>query len=111
MLVARLTLAALLLGLTAVADAQTITGTITGIVKDSGGGVLPGAPITMTQQQTSRQETTISNAEGRYTSAPLPLGTYRVEAALSGFKSAVQSGIALAVNDVVRVDFMLDVGN
>ena len=106
----RLTLAALFLSATT-ADAQTITGTITGIVKDSDGGVLPGATITMTQRETNRVETAVSDAEGRYTSAPLPLGTYRVEASLSGFKGAAQSGITLNVNDVARVDFALDVGS
>src|SRR5688572_636889 len=104
------TLAALLLSATPV-DAQTITGTITGIVKDSGGGVLPGATITMTQIETNRVETAVSDAEGRYTSAPLQLGTYRIEASLSGFKGAAQSGITLNVNDVARVDFALDVGS
>ena len=92
------------------AEAQTITGTITGIVKDSSGGVLPGATVAMTHVQTGRQETALSDGEGRYTSAPLPLGTYRLEATLSGFKSAVQSGIELTVSDVARVDFTLEVG-
>ena len=95
----------------AAAPAQTITGTITGIVKDSGGGVLPGVTITMTQLETNRAETAISDAEGRYTSAPLPLGTYRIEANLSGFRSAVKSGITLNIDDVARIDFALDVGN
>ena len=107
----RTTLAALVLSAAAMADAQTITGTITGIVKDASGSVLPGATITMTQAQMNRQETAVSDAEGRYASAPLPLGTYRIEASLSGFKSAVQSGISLNVNDVARVDFTLDVGS
>ena len=92
------------------ADAQTITGTITGIVRDASGGVLPGATITMTQLQTGRQETAVSDGEGRYTSAPLQLGTYRVEAGLPGFKSAAQAGIELTINDVARVDFTLEVG-
>ncbi len=106
----RLTFAALMLSATT-ADAQTITGTLTGIVKDSGGGVLPGATITMTQRETNRVETAVSDAEGRYTSAPLPLGTYRVEASLSGFTGAARSGITLNVNDVARVDFALAVGS
>ena len=65
-----------------VGRAQTMTGTITGIVKDASGGVLPGVTVTMTQLETSRKETAVTDAEGRYTSGPLPLGTYRIEASL-----------------------------
>jgi len=92
------------------ADAQTITGTITGVVKDSSGGVLPGATMTMTQLQTNRQEVAVTDVEGRYRSLPLPLGTYRVEASLSGFKSALQSGVMLTLDEVARVDFVLELG-
>ena len=99
-----------LLTTTAAAAAQTITGTITGIVRDASGGVLPGATIAIVHLQTNRQETAVSDAEGRYASVPLPLGDYRVEASLSGFKSAVQSGIVLTVGDVARVDLTLEVG-
>jgi hypothetical protein len=109
--VARITLAAALLSATPVVDAQTITGTVTGIVRDASGGVLPGATITMAHLQTGRQETAVSDAEGRYTSAPLPLGNYRIEASLAGFRSAARSGITLTVSEVARVDFELDVGN
>jgi Carboxypeptidase regulatory-like domain/TonB dependent receptor len=107
----RLAFAAALLCAPMDAHAQTITGTITGIVKDASGGVLPGATITMTQVQTDRKETATSDEQGRFTSAPLPLGDYRIEASLPGFKGSARSGIALTVNDVARVDFVLEVGN
>ena len=64
----RMILAAALLTASGAVEAQTITGTITGIVKDASGGVLPGATITMTQVETDRQETAVSDPEGRYTS-------------------------------------------
>ena len=108
---ARLAIAATLVCGTAAAEAQTITGTITGIVKDASGGVLPGVTITMTQVQTDRKETATSDLQGRFTSAPLPLGDYRIEASLSGFKGAARSGVTLTVNEVARVDFVLEVGN
>ncbi len=92
------------------ADAQTITGTITGVVKDASGGVLPGATVTMTHLQTSRAEAAVSDNEGLYASAPLPLGDYRIEATLQGFKNAVRSGVTLTISDVVRVDFTLELG-
>ena len=105
--------AALLLALLAspfVADAQTVTGTVTGIVKDASGGVLPGVTVTMTQAETGRQESVVTDGEGRYTSAPLPLGTYRIEASLAGFKAAIRTGIALTIDEVARIDFTLEVG-
>ena len=92
------------------ATAQTISGTVTGIVKDTSGGVLPGVTVTFTQSETGRQETAVTDSGGRYTSQPLQLGTYRVEAALTGFKSSAQGGIALTIDDIARVDFTLDVG-
>jgi hypothetical protein len=107
---ARLSLTMVALSIAVPAAAQTITGTITGIVKDTSGAVLPGVTVTMTQTQTARAESTVSDAEGRYTSAPLPLGDYRIEASLQGFKSAAQSGVTLTISDVARVDFTLEVG-
>ena len=75
------------------AIAQTTTGTITGTVTDASGGVMPGVTVTMTHVQTSRAETAVTDAGGRYASMPLQLGEYRVEASLSGFRSAARSGI------------------
>jgi hypothetical protein len=110
-LVGRVALAALLtLSGTAAAAAQTITGTISGIVKDTSGAVLPGASVTITHAQTGRQQTIVTEAEGRYTSLPLQIGDYRVEASLSGFKSAARTGITLTLDEVARVDFTLEVG-
>ena len=101
-------LAALLI---APADAaQTITGTVTGIVKDASGGVLPGVTVTFTQTEMGRKETAVTDSGGRYTSQPLPLGTYRIEATLSGFKASAKGGIALTIDDIARVDFTLEVG-
>ena len=107
---ARIALLVGVLVLPGMAGAQTITGTITGIVKDSSGGVLPGVTITMTQAETGRHETVVSDTEGRYTSRPLPLGTYRVEASLSGFKGSARAGIPLTIDEIARIDFTLDVG-
>jgi hypothetical protein len=92
------------------ASAQTVSGTVTGIVKDASGGVLPGVTVTFTQTETGRQETVVTDRDGRYTSQPLQLGTYRVEASLTGFKASARAGIPLTIDDVARVDFTLEVG-
>jgi hypothetical protein len=92
------------------AFAQSITGQIVGAVKDSSGGVIPGVEVTITHLQTNRQVTTVTNDRGRYTSVPLDVGEYRVEATLSGFKRAVKTGITIRIQDTAVVDFLLEVG-
>ena len=60
--------------------AQSFTGTITGTIKDTSGGIVPRATVTITNQQTGREESVVTDLEGRYTSLPLPPGEYRVDA-------------------------------
>ncbi len=92
------------------AGAQVTTGTTFGTVKDATGAVLPGATITATNTETSIARTTVADGRGEYTIEFLPVGTYRVEVALEGFKTYVQSGIAIEVNRRARVDATLGVG-
>jgi hypothetical protein len=90
--------------------AQTITAAISGVVKDSTGGVLPGVTVTFTHLQSNRQVAAITDSDGRYQSMPLQLGDYRVDASLQGFKSASRTGITLTLDEIVRVDFTLEIG-
>ena len=91
--------------------AQSFTGTITGTLKDPSGAVIPRATITITSEQTARQETTTSDLEGRYTSVPLAPGEYRVEATLPGFRGVARTGVTVQVNSTVVIDFTLEVGD
>src|SRR5713226_5721089 len=61
------------------------TAQISGTVQDSSGAVLPGADITATQVSTGVSRMTISNETGSYVLPNLPLGPYKLEAALPGF--------------------------
>ena len=90
--------------------AQTSFGTITGIIRDSSGAVLPDANITVTNEQTgiSRQATT--DANGAYTVPSLPPAIYTVTAELKGFKKGVASKVGLEVTQVLRKDITLEVG-
>jgi hypothetical protein len=65
-------LSALLLISPSILLAQSYTGTIVGSIKDSSGAVIPRAAVTITNQQTDRQESLTADLEGRYTSLPLP---------------------------------------
>src|SRR5258705_3400327 len=74
------------------------TATISGSARDQSGAVLPGVTVTVTQQETGLTRPTVSNDTGSYVLPTLPLGPYRLEAALQGFATFAQSGIVLQVN-------------
>src|SRR4051812_45485014 len=86
------------------------TAQINGTVRDQSGAVLPGVEITATQTQTGIARTTISNETGSYILPTLPIGTYKIEAALAGFRTFVQTGVELQVNSNPVVNPVLEVG-
>ena len=100
----------LLCGIGGVAWGQSFTGGIAGTVRNANGEVIPNAEVTITQTQTGRVVTLTTNGEGSYVSPPLGVGEYRVEAKVEGFRRAVRPGIVLQIQQVLQVDFTLEVG-
>ena len=100
----------LLFLLPSLARAQTGAASITGLVADQSGLALPGVTITATNQGTNVPYVAVSNAVGNYTIASVPVGTYIVTAALSGFRTATTERIALEAKQVARLDFKMMVG-
>lgn len=98
-----------LLLLTGNASAQA-TAQIGGAVKDTSGGVLPGADVTATQTETGLKRTTITDANGAFTLPNLPIGPYRVDVNLPGFKSYSRTGIVLQVNATPTINVELSLG-
>jgi len=90
--------------------AQSATGTILGNVKDESGTIVPGATVTATNVDTQLSRTAVTDAEGHYSLTLLPLGSYKVEVTLSGFKNFVQTGIVLDLGRNARVDATLGPG-
>src|SRR5438874_6199805 len=86
------------------------TAQISGTVKDQSGAVLPGVEVTATQTETGAARTTVTNETGSYALPNLPLGPYRLEAGLPGFRSFLQSGIILQVNSSPAINPVLEVG-
>ena len=86
------------------------TAQINGSVRDQSGAVLPGVEITATQTETGISRMAVTNETGAYVMANLPLGPYRLEAMLPGFRSFVQSGITLQVNANPVINVTLEVG-
>ena len=90
--------------------AQATTATVSGIVEDATGGILPGASVTVRNLDTGITRTALTDDEGRYYAPNLTLGNYEVQAELEGFKTEVRTGIRLTVGRDAIVDFTLDVG-
>ena len=80
------------------------TAQVNGRVTDQSGAVLPGVEVTATQTATGLPRTAVTDETGSYVLTNLPLGPYRLEAALPGFRTYVQTGITLQVgsNPVLR---------
>ncbi len=74
------------------------TAQVSGTVKDQSGAVLPGVEVTATQTATGLARNVVTNETGSYILPNLPIGPYRLEAALPGFRTFVQTGIVLQVN-------------
>jgi hypothetical protein len=86
------------------------TAQISGTVRDASGAVLPGVEVTATQTETGISRTTVTNETGSYVLPTLPLGPYKLEAALPGFRSFVQTGILLQVNSNPVINATLELG-
>jgi hypothetical protein len=91
-------------------SAQELYGSIVGVVTDAQGGILPSAVVVVVNRNTGLQRETTTNAEGGYTFANLPGGSYDVRVTLSGFREAVRSNVPLAVGQISRVNVALEVG-
>jgi outer membrane receptor protein involved in Fe transport len=87
------------------------TAQMTGTVRDESGAVLPGVTVTVTQTDTGFTRTVVTEGSGAYVIPNLPLGPYRLEVALSGFRTYVQTGIVLQVGATPTVNAVLSVGN
>lgn len=89
---------------------QADTGSITGTVTDPAGAVLAGVKVTIVEVATNRQQTFTTGGDGRYSSGPLRVGEYRIEAELAGFKRLVHQNIQLHVQETAAVNLQMDLG-
>src|SRR5262245_21448794 len=86
------------------------TAQISGTAKDQSGAVLPGVEITATHTGTGIARTAVTNDTGSYVLPNLPIGPYKVEASLPGFRTFIQTGINLEVNASPAINVTLEVG-
>jgi len=90
--------------------AQFDSAQLSGVVQDSSGGVLPGVDVVLVDVGTRIERRTVTNEGGLYTFPNVPVGEYRVNATLQGFKPVSKTGVRVTAGVNVRVDVALEVG-
>ncbi|MCU0245444.1 MAG: carboxypeptidase-like regulatory domain-containing protein, partial [Bryobacter sp.] len=101
----------LTLGSAGLAYAQVTTGTILGTVQDPTGAPVPNAKITVTETSKNTTLAYETDGTGSYNAPFLIPGTYSVTVENAGFKKQVRPNITLRIDDKLRVDFNLQVGD
>src|SRR5262245_43490329 len=87
------------LWLSAAAYGQTITGTISGRIIDQNGAAVPGAQVSLTNDQTNDQRDLTSNEAGRFNFASVRPGTYTVKIEHQGFEKLLRTKVVLSANE------------
>jgi hypothetical protein len=99
-----------LLGLAPALHAQQYSGTIVGTVTDPSGAAIPEATVTVRNTGTNSIVTVKSDAQGNFTAAQLPVGTYEVDVAESGFEQYVETSVEVHTSTITKVNATLTVG-
>lgn len=93
------------------AFAQINTGDIAGTVTDPTGAIVEGAAVVATNQNTQQRFSAVTNGAGQYLLTGLLPGFYKLTADMQGFKQAVADPISLHLNEHLRQDFSLQLGD
>jgi hypothetical protein len=104
-------LVAILCAWTSFVQTQSSTGTsLSGVVADVGGGVIPGANVVVKNNGTAETFETVTNSSGAFSVPSLPAGTYTVTVSLAGFKTAVITDVRLVTGNPGNIKAALEVG-
>ncbi|MCW5965366.1 MAG: TonB-dependent receptor [Bryobacterales bacterium] len=87
------------------------TAQITGVVTDGSNSAIVGVELNVTNVETGASRKTSTNETGNYTVPLLPPGMYRMTVQTEGFRSVTRENIRLEVDQVLRVDFSLEIGS
>jgi hypothetical protein len=91
--------------------AQAVTGTVVGTITDTTGAVMGSTKVVLVNEATSLTRTVTSDSHGEFTAPSLPTGSYTVSAEAQGFKTAVVSNVQIGVDQRIRVDLKLEIGD
>src|SRR5260370_17893343 len=89
--------------------AQSIYGTLTGIVSDPSQAVIAGATLRLRDQQSGSQRDTVTNTDGYYTFVSVPPGAYQLTVIANGFDTVKETGIGIGGGDHLNLHIHLNV--
>ncbi|HMG86251.1 MAG TPA: carboxypeptidase regulatory-like domain-containing protein [Terracidiphilus sp.] len=101
----------LLVGMASAAWAQAGRGSISGLVTDSTGAIIPGTQVVAQSQATGLKLSTVSTAAGLYSFVSLAPGSYQVTASAKGFDTLVEKNVAVSVDQVSTINLTMKVGS
>ena len=101
---------AMIAGLAAISLFAQTFGEITGHISDSSGAAVAGAKVVLTNTSTNALRTAVSTDSGDYTFPAVAPGLYNLKVERSSFKTASSSSVQVQVQQAVRLDFTLEVG-
>ena len=91
-------------------QAQVLYGSMVGHVKDSSEASVPDASITIRNTETNQSRATKTNDAGDYTFPTIASGPYELTVNKPGFTTVTRTAVAVATNNITRVDLTLQVG-
>ncbi len=93
------------------AHAQSVLGSVSGLVHDSSGAGVPRAKVVLHRQETNTERTVMSDASGNYTAVNIEAGTYDITTTANGFAATVGKGVVLIARQQLQYDVALTVNS
>src|SRR3989449_7542412 len=111
LLILALVMSSALLWSSGYAYAQGVTtGSVTGVIKDAQGGVIPGATVTAVHEPSGTSYETVTQSDGRFFIQGMRVGgPYKVTASLAGFTTEVKNNLTLTLGVAQDVEFSLKI--
>jgi len=85
-------------------------GAVSGVVRDTSGGVLPGATVVLTNVDRQQRREAVTTAAGIYNFAFVPAGDYTIGIDMQGFKAFIRQNVRVNLGGAVVVDAALELG-
>jgi len=91
--------------------AQAGNASLTGFIQDFSKAFLPGVRVLAINTDTNQQFATLTNKDGSYNISYLPVGPYRIQLEKVGFRTILKEGLFLHTQDVLQINFQMEVGS